>query len=115
MQNAGLLTAVLPGTAYVDSVRVTEEGVTARLVYPAHRSVLVKFDCVFTDEDRRLPSGLDTLLAVHVRSTGSTLECSALGTSFGGPHWVPVSLAQALALAQDGAHTVLSAERHSAA
>jgi hypothetical protein len=109
MENAGLLTAVLPGTAYLDSVHVTKQGVTARLTYPAHRSLLVEFDTVVTDEDGQVPSGLDVLLAVHVRSMGHTLECSALGTSVGGACRVPVSLSQALALARDGAHTVFSA------
>lgn len=99
-----------PGTAYVVGLYVSAGGVAVRLRDHARRSTVVEFDCVLVEEDRQAPSELDRVLAVKVRCRSGSLDCSVLGTSGGRPRRVTIGLAKALALADSGAHTVLSVE-----
>ena len=99
------------GVAYVDSIRPTDSGVEARLVYPAGRSQTITFDCSLKAEDAQVPPGLRTVLAVHLKSRSSKVVCTVLGTAPGGARSIPVQLEHALALARNGAHTIFSVER----
>jgi hypothetical protein len=93
------------GISYITEVQIGGTGVVTKLSHPAGYAI-VEFDCHPTSGDRELPAGFTRMLAVNIRSRGNGLECTALGTSPSGPRRAGITLAQALALASAGVHTI---------
>ena len=93
------------GISYVTEVQIGATGVISKLSHRAGYAI-VEFDCRPTAGDRELPAGFTRVLAVNIRSRANSLECTALGTSPSGPRRVGITLAQALAMASAGVHTI---------
>jgi hypothetical protein len=98
------------GIAYVESVTFDSDVTTVRLLYPTKRRAQIVVPAVPGRDDFRQPTSVDRLLAIDVRRDALGVRCSAIGTSRRGPRRLSISLAQALAHAHLGVHTVFRAE-----
>lgn len=97
-----------PGCAYLESMRVVDHTteVTLRYSTGAVMTVLVPVSPSHPAGERL---GKDCVLAVHVRRS-MTVSCVALLTAGREERRRPITLHQAMALAQDGVHTVFMTE-----
>jgi hypothetical protein len=103
---ARALLALERGTAYVESVSFDRDVATVQLLYPMGRRSQIALPVVPRREEYKRPTNVDRLIAVDVRREVAGVQCSAIATSRRGPARVPISLAQALAYAHVGVHTV---------
>lgn len=97
-----------PGCAYLESVQVVDQATHVRLRYSTGAIV----DATLPVTPRRAacdPLDKHSVLAVHVRQS-RTLECVALLTAGHEERRLPITLQQAMTLAQDGVHTVFMTE-----
>lgn len=94
------------GTAYVESIDVQTEQTLVRLAYPFGRHVEVRVPAE-VEGGPSIP--VQRPLAVQVRA-GAALQCSVLDSADTGPTRIPISLQQALTLANTGVHTTFMAD-----
>jgi hypothetical protein len=101
-----MLAEVARGTAYVAAVAVDGPRSVVRLAFPLGRTV----DVVVPAAPARDGLDLQRPLAVQVHRVGHgggiEVTCSVIDSAETGPRRIGISLAQALALAEAGVHTV---------
>jgi hypothetical protein len=100
------LAEIAHGSAYVVDVRVSGAATVVRLAFPHGRDVEVALPLLPAATVRT--DGLARPFAVQVRGGADGPTCSVLTRPDGGPVRVEIGLAEALALAGAGVHTVFT-------
>lgn len=109
--SAEALPQVEPGTAYVSDVMRDGPVTWVRLKYANGVHVNVETICEGRSPRRVcVPATIERLLAVNVRVNALGIRCSVVGTSRSGPRRVPITLDDALELADVGTHTVFQVQ-----